>query len=116
MADVNLESLNLKKPLEKMTAKELRELAMNNFPQITGASGMDKNELLHAIKDVCGLLEEDSGVSPYKEQIKNIKKKIKDLKSQKMELTSGESKKKDRIRKRIKRLKRQTRRLAGTTA
>lgn len=114
MADISLESLNLKKPLEKMTAKELRELAMNNFPQITGASGMEKEELIHSIKEICGLLEEDSDASPYKEQIKNIKKEIKDLKAQKAELSAEERQKKEKIRKKIKKLKRQTRRLAGT--
>lgn len=114
MANDNLQSLNLKKPLEKMTAKELRELAINNFPQITGASGMDKNELLHAIKEVCGLLEEEENVSPYKEQIKSIKAEIKDLKAQKSEMSTNERQKKDKIRKRIKKLKRQTRKLANT--
>ncbi len=113
MADVTLESLNLKKPLEKMTAKELRELAMHNFPQITGASGMEKEELIRAIKEICGLLEEGSDVSPYRDQIINIKKEIRALKAQKSELTPKEKKQKDKIRKRIKKLKRQTRRLSG---
>ena len=42
--------LELKKPLDKMTAKELRQLAIDQIPQITGASGMDREQLLAAIK------------------------------------------------------------------
>jgi hypothetical protein len=37
------------KPLEKMTAKELRDLA-KEIPGITGAHGMNKPELLTEIK------------------------------------------------------------------
>ncbi len=46
--------LELKKPLEKMTAKELRELSMKQLPQVVGASGMGKEELLAEIKKVLG--------------------------------------------------------------
>ena len=45
-------NLDLKKPLDKMTAKELRQLAIEKIPQITGASGMDKDQLVKAIKEV----------------------------------------------------------------
>ena len=38
--------LDLKKPLDKMTAKELRELVLKQIPQVTGASGLGKDELL----------------------------------------------------------------------
>jgi cell division protein FtsX len=116
MADnenMTLESLNLKKPLEKMTAKELRELCIEKIPQITGASGMSKEELLHNIKDFFGLLDDEHKGSMYKDQILSIKRQIKDLKAQKQELPSSSNKEKERLRKRIKQLKRQTRRLAA---
>jgi FtsZ-binding cell division protein ZapB len=109
---VTLESLNLKKPLEKMTAKELRDLAINKIPQITGASGMGKDELLSAIKEVLGI-DEGSKVSPYKEQIWGIKREIRELKAQKEQLSEADRKQRDELRQRIKKLKRKTRRLAA---
>ena len=42
------------KPLEKMTVKALREIA-KEIPEITGAHGMKKEELLVAIKEVRGV-------------------------------------------------------------
>ncbi|MFP4213807.1 MAG: hypothetical protein ACLFRL_06810 [Desulfohalobiaceae bacterium] len=116
MADqdnITLESLNLKKPLEKMTAKELRELCIEKIPQITGASGMSKEELLHNIKEFFGLLDDERKGSAYKDQILSIKKRIKELKAQKQELAPSANKEKERLRKRIKQLKRQTRRMAA---
>lgn len=109
---VSLESLNLKKPLEKMTAKELRELAIEKIPQITGASGMDKDELLRRIKEVCGLIDDESKISPYKEQIWSLKRQIKELRSQKEQLPDSNRQEKDKLRKKIKQLKRRTRKLA----
>ncbi|HMB31052.1 MAG TPA: hypothetical protein VKN82_04440 [Desulfohalobiaceae bacterium] len=111
---ISLESLNLKKPLEKMTAKELRELAIDKIPQIVGASGMDKEELLHEIKTACGLIDEESNISQYKEQIWNIKREMRKLRDQKHNLPKSEQKEKDRLRKQIKKMKRQTRSLAAT--
>ena len=45
------------KPLEKMTVKDLREMA-KEIPEITGVHGMKKDELIHAIKDAKGGEEE----------------------------------------------------------
>ena len=42
------------KPLEKMTVKALREIA-REIPEITGAHGMKKEELLVAINEVRGV-------------------------------------------------------------
>ena len=47
------------KPLDKMTATELREIAME-IPEITGAHGMNKPDLLSAVKKARGI--EDTGV------------------------------------------------------
>ena len=54
----------LKKPLDKMTVKELKDLAIAKIPQIVGASGMHKEDLLAAIKENLGIVEEEGGGSP----------------------------------------------------
>lgn len=111
------------KPLEKMTAKELREVAAD-IPEITGASGMKKDELLEAIKKAKGVAEEKnkdaggSGPDPKKktktvESVADLKKKIKALKSQKTDARSSGDRKTAKIyRRRINRLKKKTRRAA----
>ena len=112
--ELKIESLNLKKPLDKMTAKELRELSIEKFPQIVGASGMGKDELLEHIKEELGIAGEGSGQNPYKEQIASCKRTIKDLRAQKQELAGSEARKeKDALRKKIKKMKRLTRRLSA---
>ncbi len=111
MTEMSIEDLNLKKPLDKMTAKELRDLAIDKIPQITGASMMDKDELLYEIKKIYDLLDERQ--NPYKEQIWSIKKEIKQLKEQKAQLPSSHRAQREKFRRRIKRLKNRTRRLAN---
>lgn len=110
--------LELKKPLDKMTAKELRELAMKQLPQVVGASGMDKDELLGKIKEVLGMSDAEGGpkTSPYKGQILGMKRKMRDLRAKKVELSAetGTSKAKDILRRKINKLKKRTRRLSAT--
>lgn len=109
--EITLQSLGLKKPLDKMTAKELRQLVMDKIPQITGATGMDKDQLLVAIKDVLGIKEEEGAkTNPYKAQIHAIKTDIRAMREQKAK--AGSRKDKDILRKRINKLKKRTRRLA----
>ena len=71
------------KPLDKMTAKELREMAIG-LPGITGAHGMNKPELISAIKQAKGIPEEtvmtkktdDAKMATrYRRQISKLKKK-----------------------------------------
>lgn len=113
--ELKIESLNLKKPLDRMTAKELRELSMEKIPQIVGASGMGKDEVLARIKEVFGLGEEGSGANPYKEQIASCKRTIKEMRVQKHNLSGSDAKQeKDKLRKKIKKMKRLTRRLASS--
>ena len=45
------------KPLEKMTAKELRDVALT-IPEISGVHGMNKEEVLAAIKKARGIKED----------------------------------------------------------
>ncbi|MBW2318846.1 MAG: transcription termination factor Rho, partial [Deltaproteobacteria bacterium] len=45
------------KPLDRMTAKELREIALK-VPDIVGAHGMNKVELLAVVKEARGIVDE----------------------------------------------------------
>jgi len=98
------------KPLDRMTAKELRETALKT-PEISGVHGMNKAELVTAIKRARGIVDvknERSDVS-----IREIKKKIQVLKAQKAEAYENENKARARIlRRRVSRLKKKTRRAA----
>ncbi len=53
------------KPLEKMTATELRTLAME-IPGITGVHGMNKNELISEIRNARGISEDSDKKSSGK--------------------------------------------------
>lgn len=112
--ELTLEGLELKKPLDKMTQKELRELCMEKIPMITGASGMSKEELLPAIKEILGIEEEAVVGTPYKDQIHAMKKDIRTLRSQKV--ASESRKEREILRKKVNRLKKRTRSLAHTNA
>jgi len=110
MSEVTLESLQLKKPLEKMTAKELRQLCVGKIPAIVGVSGMQKEEIVARIKEVFGIKEEPGAVSPYKDQISTLKRTIRDLRGKKVEIESRAER--ELIRRKINKLKKRTRRLA----
>lgn len=98
------------KPLDRMTATELRETALK-IPEISGVHGMNKVELLTAIKKARGIVDvktEKSDVS-----MRQMKKRIQALKTQKADAYENEDKGKARIlRRRISRLKKKTRRAA----
>jgi hypothetical protein len=98
------------KPLDRMTAKELREVALQ-IPEITGVHGMNKNELLTAIKEARGIVDEtvkESDVS-----VREIKKKIQGLKILKNQANENKEKTTAKVlRRRISRLKKKTRRAA----
>ena len=99
------------KPLEKMTVKELREMA-KDIPGITGVHGMKKDELIIEIKKAKGIEEE-----PLKKadtNIADLKQKIKALKVQRRQALEAKDKKKATIfKRRISRLKKKTRRAAA---
>jgi hypothetical protein len=98
------------KPLEKMTATELRELA-KDIPEITGVHGMNKAELLSAVKKARGL-EEDLR-KKTDSSVREIKKRIREFKTRREEaLRSDDRKMADIYRRRISRLKKKTRRAA----
>jgi len=106
------------KPLDKMTATELREMALG-IPEITGAHAMKKEDLLEAIKKAKGIEDEVSvkkrGKTALKQEvsIKDLKKKIAYCKKDKEAARlAGDRKKMDILRRQINRLKKQTRRAA----
>jgi len=99
------------KPLEKMTVKELREMA-KDIPQVVGVHGMKKEELIVEIKKAKGITDE-----PLKRadaSIAQLKQKIKALKIERRAALEAKDKKKATIfRRRISRLKKKTRRAAA---
>jgi len=98
------------KPLDKMTVKELRDLAKEST-DLTGVSGMNKPELVSAIKKLRGIQEDSSGKSDA--TVREIKKKMRELKIVQASAVSEENLRMARIyKKKIVRLKKLTRRAA----
>jgi protein-arginine kinase activator protein McsA len=98
------------KPLEKMTAKELREVG-KQIPEITGVYGMNKAELVSAIKKARGITEDLTKKNDS--SVREIKKKIKALKAvREATLNENDHKMAEIYRRRIKKLKKKTRRAA----
>lgn len=108
------------KPLEKMTAKELREMAMG-LRGVHGVHAMKKEELITAIRAAKGITEPE----PRKEKvlvakkekivltIAELKQKVKELRTKREELVQQRNwKMAEVLRKRISRLKKKTRRAA----
>ncbi len=99
------------KPLEKMTATELREVA-KGISEITGASGMNKDELVAEIQKARGI-EVKSDKKKPSATIRQIKEKIEELKDQRETyLKEDNAKMAAVVRRRISRLKKQTRKNA----
>ncbi len=103
--------------LEKMTATELREFALKNYPDITGVHAMKKEDLLAAIHQARGEgvkegEEEKKGAKPQIDKTE-LKKQIRLLKTKREELFKEKNRKAlSRLRKKIKRLKRLTKKAA----
>jgi len=95
------------KPLEKMTAKELREIA-KDIDEIQGAHAMNKEELLAAIRKARGIEEpkKKKGAS-----MRELKAQIKELKAKAQQAKEANDLKMYKIyRKKASRLKKKTRR------
>ena len=98
------------KPLDKMTAKELRELALTTGA-IVGVHAMNKAELIAAIKEVRGIVDEKGKKKDT--DVRALKVKIRDLKDKRQKaVEDGHSKLADSFRRRISNLKKKTRRAA----
>ena len=106
------------KPLDKMTAKELREVAAE-IPGVEGAHAMKKEQLLEVIKKARGIKEEAPAEKKEKKGaeteaiIRELKQKIILLKQEKEAARETSDRKKlDVLRRRINRLKKKTRKVA----
>ncbi len=98
------------RPLEKMTAPELRDFA-KQIPGVEGVHAMKKEQLISIIKKYFGI--QDTKASP-KDEIKRLKQKIRELKEAKAQaLEAGETRRAKTLRRRIALLKKKTRRLAS---
>ncbi len=100
------------KPLDKMTAKELREVAAE-IPEIIGVHGMNKEELLTGIKKARGIADDKPGKKKKSGELRELKKKIKAFKVKRQAALEASDKKMATIyRRRISRLKKRTHRAA----
>ena len=98
------------KPLDKMTVKDLREMA-KVIPEITGVHGMNKAELITSIKKAKGI--KDEVVKKKDATTRQIKKKIRALKTEREAALEAKDKNMATIfRRKIARLKRKTRKAA----
>ncbi|AEB10144.1 Rho termination factor N-terminal domain-containing protein [Desulfobacca acetoxidans] len=100
------------KPLDRMTAKELREHALS-LGEIVGVHGMNKEELIAAIKEIKGITDE--GNKKVKTvNVRELKEKINLLRQAKLTASEGgEGRARINVlRRRINRLKKRTRKAA----
>jgi hypothetical protein len=100
------------KPLEKMTATELRKYALD-LGEISGVHGMNKEELLAAVRKVKGL--KDEGKKQVEQvSMRDLKEKAKAMRTKKLEAIAGDEpqSKIDILRRRANRLKKRTRKAA----
>jgi nucleotidyltransferase/DNA polymerase involved in DNA repair len=99
------------KPLDKMTATELRKYALD-LGEITGVHGMNKEELLSAIKEVKGI--KDEGKAAKTVNVRELKEMAREARAKKLEaIAAGEPRSKiDLLRKKANRLKKRTRKVA----
>ncbi len=95
------------KPLDKMTATELRKYALE-LGEISGVHGMNKEELLGAIKKVKDIKEEGKAVETV--SVRDLKEKARQLRAKKLEaIAAGAPRKQiDILRKKANRLKKRT--------
>ena len=104
------EELKLK-DLERMTVKDLREMA-KDMPEIVGFSGMKKEELIVAIKELKGI--KDEPVKKSDASVGQLKKKIREFKVQRQAALEAKDKKMATIyKRRISMLKKKSRRTAA---
>jgi len=98
------------KPLDKMTSKELREVA-KEIDGIVGVHGMNKAELISSVKKSRGI--EETAASQKSAHVRDIKKKMKELKHKHVDAVEKEDEKMVAIlRKKIIRMKKKTRKAA----
>ncbi len=105
------------KPLEKMTVTELREIA-KEISGITGVHGLKKPELLVAIKQARGIVDEPrKKTGPPRQKVEipkaTLKEMIKDIKVKRRQALEDKNKQMaQRLRRQLSRLKKKTRQAA----
>jgi hypothetical protein len=108
-------AMEKERSLEKLTVKELKEMALA-LGGITGVTAMKKEELLTAIKEAKGIPIQKTREKPV-DTIVNIKKQMRELRVKRAELReAGKGEKTGLLKKRLSRLKKKTRRLARKAA
>ena len=120
--DVKNDEQQAEKPLDKMTVVELRETLKKEVPDITGVTGMKKDQLLEALKEVRGIKDKPAAkkkkkkkaTGPKKEMtVSEMKQEIVRLRAERESIRQeGDKKKIEIIRRRINRLKKLTRKAA----
>ncbi len=105
-------------PLDKMTAKELREIA-KEIPGITGVHALKKDQLLEVIKEARGIKDKKPAKKRIKKagkvalSVKDLKKKIVRLRGEKeLARKAKDWKRLNILRRRMNRMKKQTRKVA----
>jgi hypothetical protein len=100
------------KPLEKMTAKELRELALK-IEAMLGVHAMNKAELIAGIKESRGIVDEGKAVDTG--AIRDTKAQFLSMREKRdaMRAEGADKVKLEVMRKKLSRLKKKTRRLAA---
>ncbi len=103
------------KHLEKLTAKELREMALE-MGGITGVTAMKKEELIAAIRQAKGLPAKETRVKPV-DTVLEVKRRIREFRLKRDELReAGKREEASRLNKKISRLKKRTRKFAKKAA
>jgi cell division protein FtsX len=103
------------KHLEKMTSKELKEMALA-MGGITGVTAMKKEELLAAIRQAKGLPVKETREKPV-DTVLEVKRKIREFRLKRDELrVAGKRTEAAQLNKNIGRLKKKTRILAKKAA
>jgi len=99
------------KPLDKMTATELRKYALE-MGEIQGVHGLNKEELLRAIKKLKGIKELSKAAKAV--NVRELKGMVQAVRAQKLEAIAGGASRKqiDILRKKANRLKKRTRKSA----
>jgi hypothetical protein len=104
------DKLSTAKPLDKMTVKELKDVALE-IPEIKGVHGMNKADLLAAIKQAKGIPEEKSRKKSG--SIRELKQQVKVFKLKRQEaLVAKDSRLATIYRRKISRMKTKMRRFA----
>ncbi len=111
--------VTLEKPLDKMTVKELRQIALE-IPDVTGVHAMKKEDLLVIIREHLGIKDEagarkEGAAGKGARSGRELKAQIVSLRHAKEQARAARDRRSVQIlRRRINRLKKMTRKAAGS--